>query len=171
LTPNNFEFATMRLILPVLFLACAVAFNAGAALKVGDTFPNLVTAKLDGKLPENLSGKVVLVDFWASWCGPCAQSFPVMDELQKKYGSQGLVIVAVSVDEKKSDFDAFLKKHAVSFTVVHDASQKLVEQAGITAMPGSFLMGRDGHVTFVHSGFFGGETRKQYVSEIESLLK
>ena len=154
-----------------LTLVFTLAVTAGAAVKVGDTFPDLTAARLEGKLPDALAGKVVLVDFWASWCGPCAQSFPAMDELQKKYGPQGFVIVAVSVDDNRGDLDRFIKKHAVSFTVVRDAKQKLVAQADIGTMPSSFLLGRDGRVAFVHYGFEGDKTKKQYVSEIETLLK
>ena len=94
-----------------------------------------------------------------------------MDELQKKYGAQGLVILAVNEDDNKSDMDVFLKSHAVSFTGVRDAKQSLVEVAGIGTMPGSFVLGRDGKVAYAHNGFHGSETKKQYEQEIESLLK
>ena len=139
-------------------------------IKVGDTLPDLTAVKLEGKLPETLKGKVVLLDFWASWCDPCKASFPAMEELQKQYGAQGLVIVAVNVDENRSDMEDFLKTHAVSFTVVRDARQKLVAEAGIATMPSSFLVDSAGTVRFVHAGFHGEETKKQYRQEIESLL-
>lgn len=151
---------------------CLVAVPAARAdIKAGDPFPALASYHLEGPVPASLAGKVVIVDFWASWCGPCGESFPAMDELQKKYGAQGLVIIAVNEDENKADMDAFLKSHAVSFTVVRDAKQSLVEVAGIGTMPGSFVLGRDGKVAFTHNGFHGSETKKQYEQEIESLLK
>jgi cytochrome c biogenesis protein CcmG, thiol:disulfide interchange protein DsbE len=154
-----------------LTVGLGLAFAAWAGIKVGDAFPDLSTYKLEGKLPDDLKGKVVMVDFWASWCGPCGESFPAMDEIQKKYSAQGLVIIAINVDEKKSDMDDFLKAHPVSFAIVRDAAQKLVDKAGIGTMPSSFLLGRDGKVVFAHSGFHGNDTRKQYEHEIESLLK
>ncbi len=89
-------------------LLAGTFFTASAALKVGDTLPDLASFKLEGKLPASLKGKVVVVDFWASWCLPCAKSFPVLDELQKKYGDR-LVVVAVNVDEKKANMDRFLE--------------------------------------------------------------
>jgi len=113
----------------------------------------------------------VMLDFWASWCDPCKESFPLMDQLQKKYGPQGLVVIAVNVDEKRADMEAFLKKNAASFTVVRDAGQKLVDKAGIGTMPTSFLIGRDGKVRHVHTGFKGDETKMKYEQEIEALLK
>jgi thiol-disulfide isomerase/thioredoxin len=144
--------------------------TAHAALKVGDTLPDLTTFKLDGKLPDSLKGKVVLVDFWASWCLPCAKSFPVLDELQKKYGDK-LVIVAVNVDEKAANMETFLKKHPVGFTVVRDGQQKLVAVVSPETMPTSFIFDGEGKVRFLHNGFHGEDTRKEYISEIESLLK
>lgn len=154
-----------------LIIGLGLALAASAGIKVGDALPELISYKLEGKLPELPKDKVVMIDFWASWCGPCAKSFPIMDELQKKYGPQGLVIIAVSVDEKKADMDDFLKTHAVSFSVVRDAGHKLVEKTGISAMPSSFLIDRHGKIAFAHSGFHGNTTKKQYESEIESLLK
>ncbi|HKI68504.1 MAG TPA: TlpA disulfide reductase family protein [Verrucomicrobiae bacterium] len=153
---------------------CWAGFNSSAlagGLKVGDTLPDLTTFKLEGQLPDALKGKVVLLDFWASWCDPCKESFPIMDELQKQYGSKGLVIIAVNVDENRADMEGFLKKHTASFTVVHDAKQKLVAAAGISTMPSSFLVDPSGKVRFAHSGFRGEETTKEYRQEIESLLK
>jgi len=142
-----------------------------AALTVGDTFPGLDGFSLEGKLPDALKGKVVIVDFWASWCGPCKESFPAMNELQKKYASRGLVIIAVNEDEDKSDMQDFLKDNAAAFTVVRDARQKLVAVAGIETMPSSFVLDGAGKVRFTHSGFHGAATRKEYAEQIESLLK
>ncbi len=144
--------------------------TARADLKVGQHFPDLAGCQLEGALRDLPKDKVVLVDFWASWCGPCARSFPTMDNLQKTYGPRGLVIIAVNVDEKKQDMDNFLKEHHVSFAVVRDAHQKLVGMTGISTMPSSFLIDKDGKVAFAHVGFHGNETKKQYEHEIQKLL-
>ena len=93
-----------------------------------------------------------------------------MDELQKKYGDR-LVIIAVNVDEKAANMKKFLEKHPVSFTTVRDASQKLVAAAEPATMPTSFILDGDGKVRFRHTGFHGKDTRKEYITEIESLLK
>jgi cytochrome c biogenesis protein CcmG/thiol:disulfide interchange protein DsbE len=148
---------------------CHNAFAGG--FKAGDPMPDLAQLKLEGKLPEGLKGKVVLLDFWASWCEPCKASFPVMEALQKHYGAQGLVVVAINVDEKKADMEEFLKKNTASFAVLRDAAQKLVAQAGIATMPSSFVIDQEGRVRFVHAGFHGEQSKKQYEQEIESLLK
>ncbi len=145
--------------------------TAGNQIKVNDTFPELQKFELEGKLPDSLKGKVVLVDFCASWCAPCRASFPVMAELQKRYGDRGFVVIAVSVDEKRAAIDEFLKKNAVPFAVLRDAKQKLVEATSVASMPTSFLLDGEGRVRFIHNGFKGEETRKQYETEIEGLLK
>jgi thiol-disulfide isomerase/thioredoxin len=152
-----------------LVLACLS--NAMAGLKPGDAFPDLSGFKLEGKLPEATKGKVVLVDFWASWCGPCQKSFPAMEELHKRYVERGLVIIAVNVDEDRSNMEDFLKKNAATFVVVRDGNQKLVEKTGIASMPSSFLIDREGKVRYTHTGFLGAETKKKYEEEIEALLK
>jgi thiol-disulfide isomerase/thioredoxin len=157
-------------------LAAGLAFGhldsaRAAGLKPGDTFPDLASFKLEGKLPASLKDKVVLIDFWASWCDPCKDSFPALNELQKRYGPQGFVIIAVNVDENRADMEAFLKKHAADFTVVRDADQKLVAKVDVATMPSSLLLDRSGKIRFAHSGFRGEETKKKYEQEIESLLK
>jgi cytochrome c biogenesis protein CcmG, thiol:disulfide interchange protein DsbE len=151
-----------------LLLAAAAAF-AGLP-REGDPFPDLARYGLEGTVPD-LHGKVVIIDFFASWCGPCKESFPVMEELYQKYGPKGLVIVAVNVDKNKADMEDFLKKHPVTFVTVRDASNKLVSDVKIPTMPSSFLLDRDGKVAAFHRGFKGDETRKQYMTQIESLLK
>ena len=142
-----------------------------AGLKAGDQLPDLASFHLEGKLPDDLRGQVILLDFWASWCGPCKSSFPVMEELQKKYADRGLTIVAVSVDEKQENMQRFLKSACVSFTVVRDAQQKLVTAADVPTMPTSFLIDRSGTIRFVHAGFDREQTPKQCAKEIEQLLQ
>jgi cytochrome c biogenesis protein CcmG, thiol:disulfide interchange protein DsbE len=155
-------------------LIAASLGSAVAGLKVGDTFPDLAKFNLEGKLPADLKGKIVFVDFWASWCGPCKDSFPTLNAFQKKYADQGLVIIAVNEDEKRPDMEEFLKDNKASFIVVRDAApdgKKLVDKVEIGVMPSSFILDGDGKVRFAHSGYHGADTKKKYEQEIESLLK
>jgi len=154
-----------------LSLLTTVILAASSQLKVGDAFPDLTKFSLEGKPPENLRGKVVIVDFWASWCGPCRASFSAMEQLYKKYGQDGLVVVAVNLDDKRAAMEEFLKKNPVSFPVVRDANKQLVVQVNIASMPSSFVLDSDGRVYSVHNGFRGEDTQKQYEQEIETLLK
>jgi thiol-disulfide isomerase/thioredoxin len=164
-----FRLNVLTLLIFLTVLTSLAAFAGG--LRTGDPFPDLAAFKLEGKLPDSTKAKVVLVDFWASWCEPCKQSFPVMEEFHKRYGDRGLLIIAVNVDENRPDMEAFLKKNTATFTIVRDSNQKLVAKAGIATMPSSFLIDQDGKVRFAHTGFRGTETKKKYEEEIESLLK
>ena len=101
----------------------------------------------------DLKGKVVYVDFWASWCGPCKQSFPWMNEMQSKYGAQGLQIVGITVDKKREDAEKFLAANPAKFTVAFDTVGDTPGKYSVKNMPTSYLIGADGKVVFVHGGF------------------
>ncbi len=135
----------------------------------GDPFPDLADFALTGDVPD-LERKVILVDFWASWCVPCKASFPTLNELIETYGDQGLVILGVNVDTDLKAFEKFVKRMSPEFTVVRDAEQKLVAAAGVKTMPSSFLVDREGVIRSVHSGYHGDKTREAYIEEIEVLL-
>jgi thiol-disulfide isomerase/thioredoxin len=156
-------------LLTLTFVGPATTAGAGP-LKEGDSFPELKHFKLEGELPD-LAGKVVLVDFFASWCGPCQDSFPVMEELHEQFGAKGLVILAINLDQKEADMKEFLARHPVTFPVVRDAANALVKEVKISTMPSSFLLDRTGKVRFVHRGFKGGKTREEYRRQISELLE
>ena len=146
---------------------------ARAEIKVGSPFPALAAAGLEplsgGSLPDT-TGKVVLVDFWASWCAPCKASFPMISKLHQDLSGRGLIIAAVGIDEKPALAAAFVKKLAPPFLTLHDKQQKLVQQVVVPTMPTSYLIGRDGRVRFVHEGFHGEATDRELRRQIESLL-
>ena len=102
---------------------------------------------------DQYSGKVVLLDFWASWCQPCLRSFPWMNEMQRKYGSDGLVIVAVNVDNDRAAAQRFLAENPARFRVQFDEDKAMAREYEIVAMPSSFLIGRDGKLVEQHLGF------------------
>jgi thiol-disulfide isomerase/thioredoxin len=114
-------------------------------------------------------GKVVYLDFWASWCTPCRQSFPWMNELQQMYGSRGLVVIAVNVDHDKALADQFLQRYAPQFKILYDPSGSIAEKYDFRDMPTSFVIGRDGQVKYVHAGFYPNQ-ETDYASHIEALL-
>lgn len=143
--------------------------SRGEGVRAGDRFPDLAEFSLEGDLPVR-AGKVVLVDFWASWCGPCKQSFPELDELSRVYGPRGLVVLGVSVDEVESAMAGFLDRHPVDFATVRDVKQELVAACAVEAMPTSFLIDCAGVVRFVHRGFHGDESAAELREHIEKLL-
>jgi thiol-disulfide isomerase/thioredoxin len=154
----------------ILLLAVLTGPAARAELKPGDAFPSLATAGLTGgPLPET-AGHVTIVDFWASWCAPCKASFPAYARIQADYAARGLVVVAVSVDDRIIDYDGFLKKWHPTFVTLLDQQKRLVSTVRVPTMPTSYVLGRDGRVRFVHEGFHGSATEKELRSQIEALL-
>ncbi len=109
---------------------------------------------------QALKGEVVYVDFWASWCPPCIQSFPFLSGLQQDYGAQGLRVVGVNLDEKVADAEKFLSDYPAGFTIVADRSKQCAKDFDVIAMPSSYLIDREGIVRYIHRGFRPGETKE-----------
>jgi thiol-disulfide isomerase/thioredoxin len=147
-----------------------VTVQAADGLKPGDPFPRFESFALEGTLPDLGAARVTIVDFWASWCGPCKASFPVMDDLQKEFGPKGLVVVAVNVDQNAKAMQAFLQRMKPGFAVVRDGEQKLVAAAAVPTMPTSFVLDGKGVVRFVHTGFHGEQSRREYMEQINAIL-
>ncbi|HYF60480.1 MAG TPA: TlpA disulfide reductase family protein [Burkholderiaceae bacterium] len=124
----------------------------------GDPVPAIELATDDGALALAAQrGKVVLLDFWASWCAPCRRSFPWMNALHERYGPQGLVVLAVNVDARGADARRFLAETPASFRVAWDPAGEAARRFAIRAMPSSVLVGADGRVLSVHAGFRDGD--------------
>ena len=143
----------MKPAIALLFAACIA--NSAAATEAGDAAPPfaLPTAKGDTIALDKLKGKVVYVDFWASWCGPCRRSFPWMNDMQQKYGSKGFVVVGINVDKKRADADKFLAQNAASFTIAFDEAGTTPSAYAVKSMPSSYLIDARGNVTYVERGF------------------
>jgi thiol-disulfide isomerase/thioredoxin len=161
---------TRGLIASMGLLSVLLAAPVKGGVRVGDIFPPLAPAGLVGSRLPQMSGKVVLVDFWASWCAPCKASFPAYAVLNSEFASKGLVIVAISVDQDPAAYAAFVKRFNPSFPVELDGGQKLVRETEVPAMPTSYLMDREGRVRFLHPGFHGSATVLPLRLEIEALL-
>jgi len=155
--------------LPLAILLFAATL-ARAEPKVGEPFPSLTAAELDGTLPE-LAHKVVLVDFWATWCGPCKESFPAYSRLQTELGARGFTILAVSMDKRARDYDEFLKRFAPTFPTVRDGNFKLAGIVRPPGMPTSYLLDKHGVLRAVHVGFHGEGDIRALREEINKLLE
>ncbi len=154
-----------RLLLTILAATAAWDF-ARADIAVGDAFP-MPGAGMNLPAAE---GKVVLVDFWASWCAPCKASFPAYSHLNEEYASKGLVILAVSVDEEPKAYASFVKRYSPPFAVLLDERHELVRRVNVPTMPTCYLVDRLGHVRFIHAGYHGSDTDKALRKEVELLL-
>ena len=114
-------------------------------------------------------GKVVYLDFWASWCEPCKRSFPWMNELQTHYGDDGFEIIAVNLDESRKDANEFLKKMPAKFEIAFDKSGKTAEMYNLKAMPSSFLIDRNGNLVHKSLGY-RAEEKKILEKKIKQLV-
>lgn len=117
----------------------------------------------------HLKGKVVVIDFWASWCAPCRQSFPWLNEMQAKYRDRGLVIIGVNVDRERPEAERFLQQTPADFMIVYDPEGTLAARYQVPGMPSSYVIDRDGQQAGVHIGFRSG-MRGEREAELERLL-
>ncbi len=118
----------------------------------------------------SLRGKVVYLDFWASWCGPCRVSFPQLDDLHEELSPRGFEVLAVSVDETREDALAFLRELPVGYPVAWDGGGVTPQAYDVLGMPTGYLIDRDGKVRLVHRGFRRGDGARLR-SEIVKLLE
>jgi len=163
---------------PIRFLAsvstCALALlvlcGPAAAVDAGDKAPDFRAPALgDGMKKLSLKdfrGKVVYLDFWASWCAPCATALPVLDAFRKEFGKDGFQVLAINVDSDPADATKFLSRRPVGYPSVSDPKGRLPEQFGIQTMPTSFLIDRNGVVRKVHKGF-----KKSDVDELRAEIR
>ena len=114
-------------------------------------------------------GKVVYLDFWASWCVPCRLSFPWMNRMQDTLGHEGLVVIGVNVDHDRAPANEFLQANPTGFRIIFDPRGSIASEYKLKDMPTSVLIGRDGKIHIVHSGFFPNR-EGEYLSDIRTLL-
>jgi cytochrome c biogenesis protein CcmG, thiol:disulfide interchange protein DsbE len=115
---------------------------------------------------DSLRGRVVYLDFWASWCGPCRRSFPWMEALQQRHSGQGFTVVAINLDKDRRAADGFLSRYPASFPIAFDPAGKTAEAYGVSVMPTSYLIGRDGTILSCHAGF-----APKQAAELEALIQ
>jgi thiol-disulfide isomerase/thioredoxin len=160
---------------PFVALLCLAGFPcAVAALEAGARVPELVAAPLGGTggdiRLDSLKGRVVYVDFWASWCVPCRQSMPLLDEMFRRFEPRGLTVLGVNKDVSVADAQRFLRRVPVSFPLAEDREDRLARAFAVKAMPSGYLIDRKGVVRHVHRGFTA-ESGTLLAVEIESLLR
>ncbi len=144
--------APLLFLFPLLLPLPAGAKTAHAAVSTTAADFSLPTAGGTVTL-ESLRGKVVLVDFWASWCGPCRQSFPWLRTISSRYAREGLVVVAINLDKSHELANEFLREFSPPFIVAFDPAGRVAEAYDVRVMPSSYLVGRDGRLVYSHRGF------------------
>lgn len=142
------------------------------ATSAGDTAPQFTLPQLTKKGQLSLSqyrGKVVYVDFWASWCGPCRKSLPLLNEMRNELKGQPFEVLAINLDEEIKDARGFLKQFPVSYPTLHDSEGTIAESYELKGMPTSYLIDQKGNIHAVHTGFKPSDMSK-IRQEVSALL-
>ncbi len=119
---------------------------------------------------SDFRGQVVLLNFWASWCGPCRQEMPILNSIQKKYKALGFTVLGINVDAKSKKAINYLKDTPVNFPVLYDPTSKVSELYNVSAMPSTAIIDKDGNVRFIHAGYKSGDEQK-YKDKIKALVR
>lgn len=152
-----------------LIASCLLAAVMAAHAHAGNA-PGFKVAGDQGDLSlSQYQGKVVYLDFWASWCTPCRKSFPWMNDMQRKYGAKGLQIVAINLDQERRLADRFLAETPAGFAIGYDPDGKVAEQYHLKGVPSSFLIDRQGNIAVNHAGFRARDS-EALEAEIRRLL-
>jgi thiol-disulfide isomerase/thioredoxin len=119
---------------------------------------------------DALRGQVVMINFWASWCGPCRQEFPILEQMYRKYGPMGFSLIAVNVESDPADSERFLAKMPVSFPIAYDAGNVVSDAYGVSAMPTTLIIDRKGKVRWMHRAYKPGD-ENEYLDQLRAMLR
>jgi peroxiredoxin len=158
----------------IIASALALAAIAPAAGTAGDIAPGAAAPGFN--LPSSsgqvalvgLKGQVVLINFWASWCGPCREEMPILEKLYHKYQPAGFTLLGVNVEPKSGDAAKFLRATPVSFPILFDTDSKVSKLYSVADMPSTVIVDRNGRVRYIHHGYHAGD-ENEYIDQIRSL--
>lgn len=148
-----------RKVIKKVAITCLVASLYALPSWAGPMIPFSLPSLDGGKTisSTNYKGKVMIVDFWASWCGPCKASFAAYNELLTKYGSKGLVIVGINIDNDPEKAKEFLGENPASFHIASDPNKKVAAKYNLPTMPTAYIIGRSGDILYTHAGYHEGD--------------
>lgn len=150
-------------------VACAWPALADVATPLAPAFT--LASRAGGEVSlADLKGQVVMINFWASWCGPCRQEFPALDQIYAKYKPMGFTLVAINVESEKADAEKFLAATPASFPILFDPGNKVSGSYGVSAMPTTVLVDRQGRVRWLHRAYKPGDEAK-YIEQIRAVLR
>ena len=161
------------LLIAITILITICGFNANAS-EVGEPAPQFTLPSLLQDQATSLtqfSGKVIYLDFWASWCAPCRTSFPLLNKLYQKLKDQGFEVVAINLDEDKANAEKFLKDFPVTFTILRDSKGEWADKYVVESMPTSFIIDRQGVIKNIHHGFVSDDINELEQKIVQLLAK
>ena len=138
----------------------------------GQPAPDFTLAARDGSTISlsDLKGQVVLINFWATWCGPCRKEMPLLEQLHQRYERLGFTLLGVNVEENSGDAEHFLKETPVTFPILWDPENRVSQMYDVSAMPSTVLVDRQGNVRYLHHGYQDGY-EDAYQDQIRSLVR
>ena len=151
-------------------LACLSPMAGAEAINVPAPDFTLESRSGENLRLEDHRGEVVMLNFWASWCGPCRQEMPLMDELYSQYKDLGFTILAVNVDENREEAHRFLDKVPVNYPILYDPESSVSELYEVQAMPTNVMIDRDGNARYLHYGYQPGY-EDEYEQQIRELVR
>ena len=162
----------MQKLLKTLLLVVAISPIHAVGVNVEGTAPDFTLASLEGSnlRLEEYRGQVVLINFWASWCGPCRQEMPVLDQLHQRYEDTGFSVLGINVEGEVEPAQKIVDKTNVTFPVLIDTEQAVSKLYDLKAMPSTVVVDRDGNVRYVHRGYKPGDEAK-YVEVVKTLIR
>jgi len=164
-------FNNLLLILTINTLTL-IPFSTVQAASVGDRAPDFTLKSMSGtnlKLSEQ-AGNVVLLNFWASWCGPCRKEMPLLNDLHNKYQALGFTVLGVNVEEDSSQAKSFIAAQPVDFPILLDSSNQVSKLYDVVAMPTTVVIDRNGNMRYLHKGYKSGDEKK-YKKMVKKLLR
>jgi len=155
----------------IVALLVGVMLSASAAELSGPAPDFALAAKDGGQVTlAELEGQVVMLNFWATWCGPCRQEMPHLETLYKRYSDLGFTLLGVNVEEDSSGADKFLEETPVTFPILFDPKSEVSKRYDVIAMPSTVLIDRTGNMRFIHHGYQPGY-ENEYQAQIRALLR
>ena len=134
--------------------------------------PDFTLKAMDGKNVKlsELAGNVVLINFWASWCGPCREEMPLLNDLHNKYEALGFTVLGVNVEEQAAPAIGFINKSPVDFPILFDSKNSVSQAYKVVAMPTTIVVDRDGNIRYEHKGYKSGDEKK-YRKMVKKLVR
>ncbi len=156
----------------LIIVCCLLMLGLGAQADIGQPAPPFTLPDGAGQTVSltDYSGQVVLINFWASWCGPCREEMPLLDQLSDRYGPLGFTMLGVNVEEDSSLADRFLDGTPVGFPILYDRENKVSKLYDVIAMPTTVIVDRQGQIRFVHHGYEAGN-ENEYQDQIRALIR